>query len=417
MAILQQLKHAWNAFTKQEKVVSYSSGMTFSQRPDRVRPRLGNERTIISSIYTRLALDVAGIDIRHVRLDDQDRYLEDMKSGLNECLTLEANIDQAAQHFRQDIASKLFEKGHAAIVPIDTTISPETSGGYDILTMRVGHVISWMPDDVLVRVYNKDKGHYEDVPISKRACAIVENPLYDVMNEPNSTLQRLIRKLGQLDAIDEQSSSGKLDIIIQLPYVVKSQSRRDQADKRRTDLEHQMSGSKYGIAYIDGTEKVTQLNRPAENNMLKQIEFLVDMLYGQLGLTPEIMNGTADEKAMLNYRNRTIQPIANSIVEAMRRTFLTKTARSQKQSIKYFFDPFKLVPLNDIAEIADKLTRNEVVSANELRGFMGIKPSRDPKADELHNSNMPDPTPAPSEPIPKQPTELGGSSQNGSRQR
>jgi putative sterol carrier protein len=327
--------------------------------------------------------------MRHVRTDDQKRYLEDIDSGLNSCLTLEANIDQAARAFRQDIAMTLFDRGVAAIVPVDTSINPEQSGGFDILTLRVGEVVTWYPNHVRVSLYNIDTGAREEITLAKSAVAIVENPLYSVMNEPNSTLQRLLHKLNLLDVIDDQSASGKLDLIIQLPYVIKSEARRQQAEQRRKDIEFQLKGSQYGIAYTDGTEKITQLNRPAENNLMAQIEYLTGMLYGQLGLTEEVMNGTADEKAMLNYWNRTIEPILTAIVEAMRRSFLTKTARSQKQTVMYFRDPFRLVPIENIAEIADKFTRNEILTSNEIRQVVGIAPSKDPKADKLQNSNMP----------------------------
>lgn len=366
-------------------------GVAYGGRPDRVRLTISNERSIISSIYTRLGIDIASVDIRHVRLDDDGRYLEDIKSGLQECLTVEANLDQAARAFRQDIAMTLFDRGVAAIVPVDTTVDPTQSGSFDIKTLRVGWITQWYPSHVRVDVYNQRTGRREEVTLEKRFVAIVENPLYAVMNEPNSTLQRLIRKLNLLDAADEQSSSGKLDMIIQLPYVIKSDARRLAAEQRRKDIEFQLKGSKYGIAYTDGTEKITQLNRPAENNLLTQIQYLTEKLYSELGLTPEVMNGTADEKAMLNYNNRTIEPIVAAIIEAMRRTFLTKTARSQNQSVMGFRDPFKFVPVTDIAEIADKFARNEITSANEIRTAIGFKPSKDPKADELRNSNMPQP--------------------------
>lgn len=396
---IAKLKHAWNAFVDdrvEDRFRAWSGdyGASYSSRPDRVRLQVTNERSIISSILTRMSVDVASIELRHIRLDDQNRYMEDMESGLNECLTLEANIDQAARHFRQDIAMTLFDKGVAAIVPVDTTMDPNVSGGFDIKTLRVGHIVAWYPRHVRVEIYNENKGIRQEVVLDKKFVAIVENPLYAIMNEPNSTLQRLIRKLNLLDAVDEASSSGKLDLIIQLPYVIKSDARRQQAEQRRKDIEFQLKGSQYGIAYTDGTEKITQLNRPAENNLLKQVEYLMDMLYGQLGLTAEIMNGTADEKAMLNYNNRTLEPIVSSVVEAMKRTFLTKTARSQKQSIQYFRDPFKLVPINDIAEIADKFARNEIMSSNEIRQIVGLKPSKDKKADKLINSNMPEEKPA-----------------------
>jgi len=351
-----------------------------------------NERSIISSIYTRIGVDTAGIGMRHVRTDDQHRYLEDIDSGLNNCLTLEANLDQAARHFRQDIVMTLIDKGTAAIVPVDTSISPEKSGGFDILTMRVGEIMMWHPSHVRVRIYNEATGMREEITLPKKAVAIVENPLYSVMNEPNSTLQRLIRKLNLLDTVDEASASGKLDLIIQLPYTIKSEARREQAMQRRADLEFQLKGSKYGIGYTDATEKITQLNRPAENNLMGQIEFLVNMLYGQLGLTPEIMNGTADEMAMKNYFARTIEPLLDAIVEGMRRVFLTKTARTQGQTIMYFRDPFKFVPIGGeggIADIADKFARNEITSSNEIRQAIGMKPRPEPKADQLVNSNMP----------------------------
>lgn len=389
-----RLKHAWNAFvdsTFNTTPRSYE-GASYGYRPDRQRLNFSTERSIISSIYTRLSIDIAAVNIRHVRLDDEERYIETIDSGLNSCLNLEANIDQAATAFRQDIAMTLFDRGTAAIVPVETTVNPETSGGYDIKNMRVGEIVTWHPQHVKVNVYNEQKGLREELALGKRYVAVVDNPLYSVMNEPNSTLQRLIRKLHQLDAIDEQSSSGKLDIIIQLPYVIKSEARREQAQQRRKDLEDQLKGSQYGVAYTDATEKIVQLNRPSENNLLKQIEYLTAMLYSQLGLTEEVMNGTADEKTMLNYNNRTIAPILTAITEAMRRTFLTKTARSQNQSIMFFRDPFKLVPITDIAEIADKFTRNEIMTANQILAVMGMKPSKDPKADLLQNSNMPQPT-------------------------
>jgi hypothetical protein len=399
-----RIKHAWNAFLNQDPEVmtkSFAGAYAYGPRPDRIRFSIPNERSIISSIYTRLSVDIAAIDIRHVRLDDDERYLEDILSGLNNCLTLEANIDQAARAFRQDIAMTILDKGVAAIVPVTATVNPSTSGSFDIKTLRVGDVVAWMPKHVRVSLYNEDTGRREEVILEKKFVAIVENPLYSVMNEPNSTLQRLIRKLNLLDAVDEQSSSGKLDLIIQLPYVIKSEARRQQAEQRRKDIEFQLKGSQYGIAYTDGTEKVTQLNRPSENNLLKQIEYLTAMLYSQLGLTEGVMNGTADEKAMLNYNNRTVEPIVAAIIESMRRTFLTNTARSQKQSIMYFRNPFKLVPVNDIAEIADKFTRNEILTSNEIRQVIGFKPSMDEKADKLINSNMPqakdDNAPIPSE--------------------
>lgn len=412
---VDRIKHAWNAFSNEDderRIYSYGDyGASSGLRPDRARFRISNERSIITSIYTRLSIDVASVGIRHVRLDDQNRYKEDIKSSLNECLTLEANLDQASRAFRQDIAMTLFDKGVAAIVPVDTTLNPMTSS-FDIRTMRVGEIVGWYPKHVRLSVYNENRGRREEITLEKKFVAIVENPLYAVMNEPNSTLQRLIRKLNLLDAVDEQTSSGKLDLIIQLPYVIKTEARRSQAEQRRKDIEFQLKGSQYGIAYTDGTEKITQLNRPAENNLLKQVEYLTNMLYGQLGITEEVMNGTADEKAMLNYYNRTIEPVVSAITEAMRRSFLTKTARSQGQSVVFFRDPFKLVPINDIAEIADKFTRNEILSSNEIRSIVGIPPSSDPKADELRNSNMPEPSPSGPE-TSMQPIQEGDS-QNGS---
>lgn len=391
-----RIKHAWNAFVNaypEQRMDPFAQNVTYGVRPDRRQISWSNERSIISSIYTRLAIDIAGVDIRHVRLDDQNRYLEDVDSPLNNCLTLEANIDQGALAFRQDIAMTLFDKGVAALVPVDTSINPSTSGAFDILTMRVGEITQWMPKHVRVRVYNEAKGERQEITLEKKYVAIVENPLYWVMNEPNSTLQRLIRKLNLLDAVDDQSASGKLDLIIQLPYVIKSEARRQQAQQRREDIEFQLKGSKYGVAYTDATEKITQLNRPAENNLLTQIQYLTDLLYSQLGLTPEVMNGTADEATMINYNARTIDPILDRIVEAMKRTFLTKTARTQKQSIMYFRDPFKLIPMEKFGELADKLARNEIATSNELRQALGLKPSKDPKADKLMNSNMPQPNP------------------------
>jgi len=385
----------------------------YGGRPDRTRLFISNERSIISSIYTRLALDITAVDIRHVRLDEDNRYVEDIDSGLNNCLTLEANIDQAARAFRQDIVMTLFESGVAALVPVDTTIDPSISGSFDIKTLRVGTIVAWYPYHVRVEVYNEKRGIREQITLEKKFVAIVENPLYAVMNESNSTLQRLIRKLNMLDSVDEAASSGKLDLIIQLPYVIKSDARRQQAEQRRKEIEFQLKGSQYGIAYTDGTEKITQLNRPAENNLLKQIEYLTNLLYVQLGLTEEVMNGTADEKAMLNYRTRTIKPILDAITEAMKRTFLTKTARSQRQSIVYFTNPFELVPVEQIAEIADKFTRNEIMTANEIRSAIGMKPAKDPKADELRNSNMPEAAPSELQP----PRVIPGMIEPGSPQR
>jgi putative sterol carrier protein len=391
------LKHAWNVFSNQDEQRRYQPyapyteyyGNSTSYRPDRSRLRIANDKSIISSIYTRISVDVASVDMRHVRLDDEDRYLEDIDSGLNNCLTLEANIDQAARALRQDIVMTLFDGGCAAVVPVDTSINPTESGSFDILTLRVGEVTAWFPHHVRVNLYNEDLATRQEITLPKSTVAIIENPLYSVMNEPNSTLQRLFRKLNLLDAVDEQSASGKLDLIIQLPYVIKSEARRQQAEQRRSDIEFQLKGSQYGIAYTDGTEKITQLNRPIENNLMGQVEFLTTMLYGQLGLTDAVMNGTADEKTMLNYWNRTIEPILTATVQEFRRKFLTKTARTQKQSVLFFKDPFSLVPIENIAEIADKFTRNEVLTSNEIRQIIGRKPHPDPKADQLINSNMP----------------------------
>lgn len=403
MGLIDGFKRVWNIFRNQgpgEIPNTYVGGTGFGSRQDRTRLRYSSERSLLASIYTRLAIDVSTVDIRHVQLDDEGRYLEDVKSDLNECLTVEANIDQAASHFRRDIVLTLCDVGVAALIPIVTTGDPYLSGSYDIRNLRVGEVVSWGPKAVRVKVYNEDTGRVEEISVDKRIAAIIENPFYAVMNEGSSTLKRLIHKLNLLDAVDDQVSSGKLDLIIQLPYVVKSEARRLQATQRRTDIEDQLRGSKYGIAYTDGTEKITQLNRPAENNLLKQIEYLTNLLYTQLGLTPEVMNGTANEATMLNYNNRTIKPFLTAIVEAMHRAFLTKTARTQGKAIRYFHNPFQLVPITDIAEIADKFTRNEILSANEIRQVIGIKPSKDPKADELRNSNMPQPEAAPTEEAP-----------------
>jgi hypothetical protein len=396
LPILDRVKKAWNAFRNTDNQLPYTDYGEVSSyygggSPSRQRLQFYSERSIVSSIYTRISVDVAGILIKHVKLDEKDRYLADMETALNQCLTLEANIDQAPRAFRQDIAMTLFDRGVAAVVPVDTTRNPKTNAIFDIYSLRVGDVVQWFPKHVRLNVYNENLGRREEITLEKRYVAIIENPLYAVMNEPNSTLQRLLRKLALLDAVDEQSSSGKLDIIIQLPYVIKSEARRQQAEKRREDIEFQLKGSQYGIAYTDGTEKITQLNRPAENNLLKQVEYLTAMLYNQLGLTEEVMNGTANEEAILNYFNRTIEPIVEAIVEAMQRAFLGPLGTQRDERIKYFRDPFKLVPVNDIAEIADKFTRNEILTANEIRGYMGIPPSDDPKADELKNSNMPQP--------------------------
>jgi hypothetical protein len=392
MPILDRFKNAWNAFRDNYEVwdpTSYHNGPSYGIRPDRSRFHYYNEKSIVTSIYTRMSIDVASFNFKHVKLDANGRYMEDMQSALNTALTLEANIDQGPRAFRQDIVMTMFDKGCAALVPVDTNYNPQTREKFDIYTLRVGEVVAWYPRHVRINLYNEARGEREEITLEKRYVAIVENPLYAIMNEPNSTLQRLIRKLTLLDVVDEQSSSGKLDLIIQLPYVVKSEARRQQAEKRREDIEFQLKGSQYGIAYTDGTEKITQLNRPAENNLLKQIEYLTGMLYGQLGITEDIMNSTADEKAMRNYYSRSIEPIADAIVESMQRAFLGPIGTSDGERIQYFKDPFKLVSVSDLADIADKFTRNEILTSNEIRGFIGIPPSKDPKADELVNSNMP----------------------------
>lgn len=389
MDIGSRLKHAWNAFMNRDPTeVDYDIGPAYYYRPDRPRLTRGNERSIVTAVYNRIALDVSDIDIRHVRLDPDGRYIEDIDSGLNNCLTVEANIDQTGKAFIQDVVMSMLDEGCVAIVPVDTTLNPKVTGSYDINSMRTGKIIQWYPQHVKVNLYNDKTGRKEEVTLPKSMVAIVENPLYAVMNEPNSTLQRLIRKLNLLDYVDEQTGAGKLDLIIQLPYVIKSNARRQQAEDRRADIERQLKDSKYGIAYTDGTERITQLNRPVENNLMKQIEYLTSMLYSQLGINQAVLDGTADEKTMLNYTNRSIGPIISAIVDEMKRKFLTKTARSQMQSIRYFKDPFKLVPVNEIAEISDKLTRNEIASSNEIRQIIGWKPSQDPAADELRNKNL-----------------------------
>ena len=385
-----RLKHAWNAFiNNKDSTINYGVlGSSYYYRPDRQRFTGGNERTIVTSVYNRIALDVSAVDIKHVRIDENDRYKETINSGINSCFNTEANIDQTGRAFIQDIVMSMLDEGCVAIVPIDTTTSPVNSNTYDILSMRTGKILQWYPNHVQVRVYNEKTGNKEDIILPKSSVGIIENPLYAVINEPNSTMQRLIRKLSLLDAVDEQSGSGKLDLIIQLPYTIKTEARRKQAEMRRKEIEMQLTGSKYGIAYTDGTEHITQLNRPIENNLMKQIEYLTSMLYSQLGITQSILDGTADEKTMLNYYSRTIEPIISAIVDEMKRKFLTKTARSQGQSFLFFRDPFKLVPINDIANVADTFTRNEILSSNEIRQLIGIKPSSDPKADMLRNSNL-----------------------------
>lgn len=392
MGLLDRLMHGWNAFiNNKDPTPTYRQpdiGASYTYRPDRVRFTRGNEKSIVTAIYNRIALDVAAISIRHVRLDDKDRFTEYVDSGLDSCLKLEANIDQTGRAFIQDIVMSMLDEGSVAIVPVDTNLDPTVTGSYDILTMRTGKILEWYPKHVKVRLYNDRTGYKENIMVPKKSVAIIENPLYAVINEPNSTMQRLIRKLSLLDAIDEQSGSGKLDLIIQLPYIIKTEARRQQAENRRKDIEMQLAGSKYGIAYTDGTERITQLNRPVENNLMKQIEYLTSMLYSQLGFHQTILDGTADEKTMLNYNNRTIEPIVSAIVDEIKRKFLTKTARSQSQSITFFREPFKLVPVNDLADIADKFTRNEIMSSNEIRQVIGMKPSDDPKADQLINSNL-----------------------------
>lgn len=392
MALRERLQHAWNAFRNRDPTrVGYRSyGPAYSYRPDRVHFTRGNERSIVTAVLNRIAMDAASVDLRHVKLDENGRYKEDVDSNLNNCLTLEANIDQSARAFRQDIYMSMLDEGCVAIVPTDLDDEPDGSriGSLDVYTMRTGQVVEWFPKDVKIRVYNEETGQRQEIVLPKTMVPVPENPLYAVMNEPSSTLQRLIRKLNLLDAVDEQSSSGKLDLIIQLPYVIKSPMRKKQAEERRKDIEEQLSGGKYGIAYTDGTERITQLNRPVENNLMKQIEYLTSMLYSQLGLTQSIMDGTADEKTMLNYYNRTIEPLLTAVVEELRRKFLGKTARTQKHTIMFFRDPFKLVPVTELAEIADKFTRNEIMTSNEIRQIAGMRPSSDPKADELRNSNL-----------------------------
>lgn len=388
-----RLKHAWNTFLNRDPTGHFRyAGPGYSHRPDRPRLTRGNERSIVTSVINRIALDASAINVQHVRLDENNRFLSVIDSGLNGCLTMEANIDQTGRAFIHDIVMSMLDEGSVAIVPVDTTLNPEVTGSYDIQSMRTGQILEWYPNNVRVRVYNERTGAKEDIMVPKSTVAIVENPLYAVMNEPNSTMQRLVRKLNLLDVVDEQSSSGKLDLIIQLPYVIKTEARRRQAEKRRKDIEEQLSGSKYGIAYTDGTEHITQLNRAVENNLMKQIEYLTSMLYSQLGITQSILDGTADDKTMLNYYNRTIEPILSAVVDEMKRKFLTKTARSQLQSISFFRDPFKLVPVNEISEIADKFTRNEIMTSNEIRQIIGMKPSKDPKADELRNKNLSEPS-------------------------
>lgn len=388
MAFSDRLKHAWNAFMNKDPTPAiYDDGFSYSYRPDRARFTRGHERSIITSIYNRIAIDAASIELKHVRLDKNDRFIEEIVSGLNNCLSISANKDQTGRAFVQDIVMSMLDEGCVAIVPVDTTINPNI-GSFDIDTMRTGSILEWKPNYIKVRLYNDRKGEKEEIWVSKDSTAIVENPFYAIMNEPSSTMQRLIHKLNLLDAIDEQSGAGKLDLIIQLPYIIKSEARRNQAEERRKEIERQLSGSKYGIAYTDGTEHITQLNRSVENNLMNQIEYLMRLLFSQLGITQEILDGTASTESMINYYNRTVEPILSAIVDEMYRKFLTKTARTQKQAVKYFRDPFKLVPVEQISEIADKFTRNEIMSSNEIRQIVGMKPSSDPKADELRNKNL-----------------------------
>ena len=390
MKFTDRIKHSWNAFLNRDPTYNYRDlgGPSYGYRPDRMRFTRGNERSIVTSVYNRIALDAASIDIMHVQLDKDGRFESIRESALNECLTRNANIDQTGRAFIQDVVMSMLDEGCVAIVPVDTTFNPDITNSYDINTMRTAKIVEWYPAHVKVNLYNDRTGRKEDLILPKKTVAIIENPLYAVINEPNSTMQRLIRKLNLLDVIDEQSGSGKLDLIIQLPYVIKTDARRQQAEQRRKDIEMQLSGSKYGIAYTDGTERITQLNRSVDNNLMKQIEYLTSMLYSQLGITQAILDGSADDKTMLNYYNRTIEPIVSAIVDEIQRKFLTKTAITQKQAIAYFRDPFRLVPVNEIAEIADKFTRNEIMTSNEIRQIVGMKPSKDPNADELRNKNL-----------------------------
>lgn len=389
MAFTDRLKHAWNAFRNRDPTgAGFDIGPGYSYRPDRPRFTLGNERSIVASVFNRIAMDAAAVDIQHVRLDENGRYISTIESGLNTCLTLEANIDQTGRAFRQDIVASMLDEGCVAVVPVDTSVNPKVSGSVDIHSMRTGKIVEWYPKHVRVRLYNEETGRQEEVTLPKKAVAIVENPLFAVVNEPNSTAQRLMRKLALMDAVDEKNCSGKLDMIIQLPYSTRSDLRKRNAEKRRSEIEEQLARSKYGVAYMDASERVVQLNRPIENNLMKQIEYLTNLFYSQLGMTQSIMDGTADEQTTLNYNNRTIEPIIAAIVDEMKRKFLTKTARSQRQSIMFFRDPFKLVPVGQLAEISDKMTRNEIITSNEVRQIIGMKPSDDPNADILRNKNI-----------------------------
>lgn len=391
MALMDRLKHAWNIFKNKDPTqVNWNIGPSYGYRPDRMRYTRGNERSIVTAVYNRIAMDVAAVNLKHIRLDENDRYKETIDSGLNNCLSVEANLDQTGRAFIQDLVASMLDEGCVAAVPTDADDEPEDSGNFKVYTLRTGKILEWYPRHVKVEVYNEQEGQRQQIIIPKSTVPLIENPMYSVMNEPNSIYQRLVRKLTLLDVVDEQTSSGKLDLVIQLPYIIKTEARRVQAEKRRRDIEKQLSEGKYGIAYTDGTERITQLNRPVENNLMKQIEYLTSMFFSQLGITQSILDGTADEKTMLNYYNRTIEPILSAIADEMKRKFLTPTARSQKQTIAYFRDPFKLVPVNDIAEIADKFTRNEIVTSNEIRQVIGMKPSSDPNADVLRNKNLSD---------------------------
>lgn len=391
MALMDRLKHAWNTFKNKDPTqVNWNIGPSYGYRPDRMRYTRGNERSIVTAVYNRIAMDVAAVNLKHIRLDENDRYKETIDSGLNNCLSVEANLDQTGRAFIQDLVASMLDEGCVAAVPTDADDEPEDSGNFKVYTLRTGKILEWYPRHVKVEVYNEQEGQRQQIIIPKSTVPLIENPMYSVMNEPNSIYQRLVRKLTLLDVVDEQTSSGKLDLIIQLPYIIKTEARREQAEKRRKNIEKQLSEGKYGIAYTDGTERITQLNRPVENNLMKQIEYLTSMFFSQLGITQSILDGTADEKTMLNYYNRTIEPILSAIADEMKRKFLTPTARSQKQTIAYFRDPFKLVPVNDIAEIADKFTRNEIMTSNEIRQVIGMKPSSDPNADVLRNKNLSD---------------------------
>ena len=391
MALMDRLKHAWNIFKNKDPTqVNWNIGPSYGYRPDRMRYTRGNERSIVTAVYNRIAMDVAAVNLKHIRLDENDRYKETIDSGLNNCLSIEANLDQTGRAFIQDLVASMLDEGCVAAVPTDADDEPEDSGNFKVYTLRTGKILEWYPRHVKVEVYNEQEGQRQQIIIPKSTVPLIENPMYSVMNEPNSIYQRLVRKLTLLDVVDEQTSSGKLDLVIQLPYIIKTEARRVQAEKRRRDIEKQLSEGKYGIAYTDGTERITQLNRPVENNLMKQIEYLTSMFFSQLGITQSILDGTADEKTMLNYYNRTSEPILSAIADEMKRKFLTPTARSQKQTIAYFRDPFKLVPVNDIAEIADKFTRNEIMTSNEIRQVIGMKPSSDPNADVLRNKNLSD---------------------------